>query len=147
MVAASPTAGWLEQHGVDLGRVDVDAAGDDEVGGAVGEEQAALVVDVAHVAEGEVVAHVASSAVFGLVLEVVEAARSAGALRQTVPTSPAAAGCAVLVADDAPGPPGRPAHGAGVGQPRGAVDERAHALGGGVVLQHAPGRTTRSAAA
>src|ERR1700722_13500595 len=32
----------FEQHGVHLGRVDVDPAGDDEVGGAVGEVQEAL---------------------------------------------------------------------------------------------------------
>ena len=69
--------GVLEQHRVDLGRVDVHAAGDDEVGGAVGEEQVAVVVEVADVAEGEVVAPVRP---VGLVrvLEVVEARPRAG---------------------------------------------------------------------
>src|SRR5207248_8971987 len=44
----------LEQYGVDLRRVDVDAARDDEVGAAVGEEEIALVVETADVAQGEV---------------------------------------------------------------------------------------------
>ena len=48
--------GVLEQDRVDLGRIDVHAAGDDQVGAAVGEEQVAVVVEVADVAEREVVA-------------------------------------------------------------------------------------------
>ena len=48
--------GMAEQHRLDLGRIDVHAAGDDEVGAAVGEEEVAVVVDVADVAEREVVA-------------------------------------------------------------------------------------------
>ena len=43
-----------EQHRLDLGRIDVDAAADDEVRAAVGEEEVAVVVDVADVAEREV---------------------------------------------------------------------------------------------
>ena len=45
-----------EQHRLDLGRIDVHAAADDEVGAAVGEEEVAVLVDVADVAEREVVA-------------------------------------------------------------------------------------------
>src|SRR5947207_2112079 len=46
--------GMLEQRGVHLGRVDVHTARDDEVGGAVGEEQETVVVEIAQVAEREV---------------------------------------------------------------------------------------------
>ena len=42
------------QHRLDLGRIDVHAAADDEVRAAVGEEEVAVVVDVADVAEREV---------------------------------------------------------------------------------------------
>ena len=45
-----------DQHGLDLGRIDVDAAADDEVRAAVGEEEVAVGVDVPDVAEREVVA-------------------------------------------------------------------------------------------
>ena len=45
-----------EQLGFDLGGIDVDAARDDEVRGAVGEEEVAVVVEVPDVAEREVVA-------------------------------------------------------------------------------------------
>ena len=45
--------GVREQHALDLGRIDVDAAGDDHVGLAVAEEQVAVVVEVADVADGE----------------------------------------------------------------------------------------------
>ena len=50
--------GMAEQHRFDLGRVDVDAAADDQVRAAVGEEEVAVVVDVADVAEREVLAPV-----------------------------------------------------------------------------------------
>ena len=62
----------LEQHVVDLGRVDVAAAEDDEVGAAVGEEEVAVVVDVPDVAQGEVVAAVRRLGLVA-VLEVLEA--------------------------------------------------------------------------
>ena len=42
-----------EQHALDLGRVDVHAARDDHVGLAVAEEQVAVLVEVADVADGE----------------------------------------------------------------------------------------------
>ncbi len=45
-----------DQHRLDLGRIDVHAAADDEVRAAVGEEEVAVGVDVADVAEREVVA-------------------------------------------------------------------------------------------
>jgi hypothetical protein len=72
-----------EEHRLDLGRVDVDAAGDDEVGAAVGEEQPAVVVEVADVAEGVPLALVGALGL-ALVLEVGEAA-DGGDLRKTVP--------------------------------------------------------------
>ena len=78
MVPTSATAGMGEEHGVDLGRVDVHAAGDDEVGGAVGEEEEAVVVDAADVAEGEEVAAVGRPGLV-VVAEVLEA-RLAGGL-------------------------------------------------------------------
>ena len=43
----------FEQGLLDLGRIHVDPTGDDHVRGPVGEEDPPLVVDVAHVAEGE----------------------------------------------------------------------------------------------
>src|SRR5579872_2040605 len=43
-----------DQGRLDLGRVDVHAPGDDEVAAAVGQEQVAVVVEVAEVADGEV---------------------------------------------------------------------------------------------
>ena len=46
-------AGMFEQRRLDLGRVDVGAAGDDHVLGAVGDEQVAVGVEVADVAEAE----------------------------------------------------------------------------------------------
>ena len=72
IVAASRDGGVREQHRVDLPRVDVHAAGDDQVRGAVGEEEEAVVVEVAHVAEGEVLASVGAVGL-GVVLEVAEA--------------------------------------------------------------------------
>ena len=42
----------VDQHGLDLGRVDVDAARDHHVPGAVAEEQVAILVEVADVAAG-----------------------------------------------------------------------------------------------
>ena len=67
----------LEQHGVDLGRVDVHAAGDDQVGRAVGEEQEPVLVDAADVAEREVVAAIGA---VGLV-RVAEVLEAGGARR------------------------------------------------------------------
>ena len=46
----------VQQLGLDLGRVDVDAARDDHVDLAVAQEQVAVVVEVADVADGEEVA-------------------------------------------------------------------------------------------
>src|SRR5262245_38000678 len=48
--------GMFEEHCVDLSRVDVHTAGNDEVRAAVGEEEVAVVVHVADVAECEIVA-------------------------------------------------------------------------------------------
>ncbi len=39
--------------GFDLLRLDIDPAGDDALGGAAGEEQIAVLVHIAHVADGE----------------------------------------------------------------------------------------------
>ncbi len=60
-----------EQRGLDLGRIDVHAAGDDEVRAAVGEEEVAVVVDVADVAEGEVRLPVRAGGLLGR-LEILE---------------------------------------------------------------------------
>ena len=60
----SPTAGMADQHRLDLGRIDVHAAADDEVRAAVGEEEVAVGVDVADVAEREVVARGTRPSVF-----------------------------------------------------------------------------------
>ena len=125
----------LQQDGVDFGRVDVHPAGDDEVGGAVGQEQEALVVHVAHVAQGEVVAP--------------EGVGRSSRRRRSSRTCwrPGPAG---RPGRSRPGPPSLPsssatltwsaqhraADRAGVGQPRRRVDQRAQPLGGGVVLDH-----------
>ena len=61
----------LEEHGVDLGRVDVHAARNDQIGTAVGQEQVAVMVHVAHVAEGEVLPPVGGLRLLD-VLEVLE---------------------------------------------------------------------------
>ena len=65
--------GMADQHRLDLGRIDVHAAADDEVRAAVGEEEVAVVVDVADVAEREVVAAVGAVGLLGR-LVVLEAA-------------------------------------------------------------------------
>ena len=78
-----------EQLGLDLRGIDVDAARDDEVRRAIGEEQVAVVVEIADVAEREVVAAVARGRLVR-VLVVVEAAPPASALRHTSPTTPGA---------------------------------------------------------
>jgi hypothetical protein len=43
----------LQQAGFDLGGIDVDPAGDDDLGLAIAQEAVALVVEVADVADGE----------------------------------------------------------------------------------------------
>ena len=131
--ATSPTFGCVEQHALDLGRVDVDAARDDHVDLAVAEEQVAVVVEVADVADGEEAGRGAPSSVFSLslwysksacaALHVDGAGRARAAARcprrrrsgsrrsaQALPTVP------------------------GFLQPLLRRDERAAALGGGVVL-------------
>ena len=123
----------LEQHRVDLGGIDVHAAGDDEVGGAVGEEEEAVLVDAADVAEGEVVASVGA---VGLVrvAEVLEAG-GAGALDPHEPLLAHGEGPALLVAHVEVGRIGL-ADGARLLLPRDRVDDGAGTLGGAVVLPH-----------
>ena len=87
-----------EQHGLDLGRIDVHAAADDEVRAAIGEEEVAVVVDVADVAEGEVVAAVGAVGLLGR-LVVLEATARRGAFRYTVPIVSGARLVAVVVED------------------------------------------------
>ena len=61
------------QDVVDFLRVDVDAAGDDQLGGAAGEEEIAVGVEIAHVADGEVVASLVGRARLFGVAEIFEA--------------------------------------------------------------------------
>ena len=131
----SPTAGMAEQHGLDLGRIDVDAAADDQVGAAVGEEQVAVVVDVADVAEREVVAPVGAR----------RSSRAPCSTRSGWPPAPSGRRCRSCPARPRlpsssrirtwsggftlPTVPGFVSHSVG-------ADERARALGRGVVLAH-----------
>src|SRR5262245_7681988 len=71
-----------DEHRLDLGRVDVHAAADDEVGAAVGEEQVAVVVDVPDVAQREVVAGVRAFGLLGRL--VILEARAVGRRRLQV---------------------------------------------------------------
>ena len=123
--------GVLEQHGVDLGGVDVHAAGDDEVGRTIGEEEEAVLVDPADVAEGEVVAAIGGSGLL-LVAEVLEP-RLAGRLDPDEPflvgAQPLTLGVAHVEVDRVGTPDG-----ARLGEPGRAVDPGAIALGGRVVL-------------
>ena len=66
--ATSPTAGCDSKRRLDLGRVDVHAAGDDHVDLAVAEVQVAVVVELAHVADGEVVAVAVGRGLLGIAL-------------------------------------------------------------------------------
>src|SRR5215510_9128084 len=45
--------GVPEDRGLDLGRVDIDAAGDDHVLGAIGDEEIAVIIELADVADAE----------------------------------------------------------------------------------------------
>ena len=70
-----------EQRGLDLGRVDVDAARDDHVDLAVAEEEVAVLVEIADVADGEEVAD-AVLLRLGLVLVVLEVRRCSSSCRR-----------------------------------------------------------------
>jgi hypothetical protein len=127
--------GVLDEDGVDRGLVDVHAAGDDHVRGAIGEEQVPVVVQVADVSQREVVAPVRRGGLHRVVVVLEPLSRESGldvdesdlAARQLLP---------VLVADPHLIVRSRFADGAGSRQPRRVVDERADALGCGVVLPH-----------
>ena len=79
--ATSPTFGMGEEHALDLGGIDVHAAADDHVGLAVAEEQVAVVVEVADVADGEEPG-LAVRLGLVLVLEVLELGRRAASCRR-----------------------------------------------------------------
>jgi hypothetical protein len=57
-----------QQHGIYLGRIDVDPAGDDQVRAPVGEVQVAVLVDVTHVTQGEEVARVSGCRLVGILV-------------------------------------------------------------------------------
>src|SRR5580704_13114871 len=123
------------QHVLGLLRVDVDTAGDDRERLAVGEEQEAVLVQVADVAEGGPGRVRRMLGGPGLVRVVVVGERDLVALE--VDTAGLARGqFGAVVRADPYGAVDGPADGARLGEPGGAVDGRhAVALGAGVVLR------------
>ena len=126
--------GVLQEHGVDLGRVDVHAARDDEVGGAVGEVEVSLVVHVAHVAQCEVVAAERPGRL--LRVAVVVELRCGGRLQEDQADLARGEVVAGLVGHLDQSRGHGPADGAGMGQPGPGVDEGPETLRRGVVLDH-----------
>jgi hypothetical protein len=122
----------LEQHGVHLGREDVHAARDDHLGGAPGQEQVAVLVEVAHVAQREEAAAVGGVGLLA-VPEVLEAT-GLGRLDVDRPHPVGRHALAVVVPDLDHGPGRRAADAARLAQPVLGADEGAAAFGRGVVL-------------
>ena len=143
--AASPTFGCVSSTRLDLGRIDVDAARDDHVDLAVAEEQVAVVVEVADVADGEEARRGGSSSVFSLSLWY---SKSAVAERHVDGAGLARRQLVAVVVEDADlgARPGA-ADGARASAATPRRHERAAALAGRVVLVDRPGPTTRACGA
>ena len=119
-----------EQHGLDLRRVDVDAAADDDVGAPVAQVEETLLVEVADVAKGEPAVADRAGGLVRIVLVVEGAAVVEPDLALDTDGRPVRLVVAELQTETIAGLADR----AGVGQPGRRIDADAAALGAAVEL-------------
>ena len=124
--------GVTDQNLIDLDRVDVDAAGDDQLGGAPGQEEITVLVEPAHVAKRKPVATIGAVGLVGLFVVLEPPGRRRLGIDEPLgPRRDAlAARIEQLDLDAWDGPANR----AGLAQPFIGFDPDAAALGCGIVL-------------